>query len=134
MRDPRRSLWRTARVLVAVLPLLAALAGCDSQQALDAPDLTGQYVGFGGGYTWGLALTESDGALSGTGTLKIDDDVTFPVTVTGAYTYPVVGFSLNAAGFDVFTFDGRVGNEGDLLTGTVESDGGFESELSFQRQ
>jgi hypothetical protein len=116
-----------------VLLLAAALAGCDSQPAADPPVLTGHYVGFGGGYTWDLDLSDSGGALTGTGTVTTDDG-SFPLTVGGATTFPVVGLSLDAADLGLFTFDGRVTNEGDVLTGTVAAGDGFSAEMSFQRQ
>jgi hypothetical protein len=131
MRIPRRVPVRAA--LAAALCLAVALPGCDSQPTVEAPSLVGPYVGFGGGYTWDLDLTQNGGVLAGTGTLTTADG-TFPLAITGAYTYPVVGLALDAGDLDVFTFDGRVGNEGDLLTGTVESASGFEAALSFQRQ
>ena len=115
------------------LALLTSLLACSSEATLDDPDLNGAYVGFGGGYTWAIDLAQSGSALSGSGTLTTDE-ATYPLALDGAYTYPVVGFSLDAEGLDVFTFDGRVSNEGDLLTGTIESADLFEAEVAFQRQ
>ena len=125
MRLLARSLW--------VLPLVAFLVGCDSQPTLDTPDVDGSYLGFGGGYTFEIDLAQADGALTGTG-LLLTPEGSFSLTVEGAYTFPVIGFSLDATPFAVFTFDGRVSNGGDLLTGTVESANGFDAEVSFQRQ
>ena len=88
MRLLYRPLWS--------LPLaLLLVAGCDSQPTLDTPDLNGRYVGFGGGYGWAVDLAETDGALTGTGTLTTDG-ATYPLAVEGAYTFPVASVATSA--------------------------------------
>jgi hypothetical protein len=125
MNLPPRLLW---------LPLLlVTLSGCDSEQTVADPNLSGRYEGFGGGYTWTVDLSDADGELTGTGTVETGSE-TFPVAVEGATTFPVVGFALDAEGLDLFTFDGRVSGGGDILTGTLASGDGFSAEIAFQRE
>jgi hypothetical protein len=121
------------RAALAAAPLALLLAACDTQPTLDTPDVNGRYVGFGGGYTWEVDLAQSGTALTGTGTLTTPGG-SFGLAVTGAHTFPSIGLSLDASPLDVFTFNGRVSSGGAVLTGTMESAAGFDSEMSFQRQ
>jgi hypothetical protein len=127
MTTPGRPLVRLA------LLALALVAGCDTEMPATDPELSGRYVGFGGGYTWTLDLVDADGTLSGTGTVETTEG-SFAVTAEGATTFPVVGFELDAEGLGQFTFDGRVSGGGDILTGTVSSGDGFSGEIAFQRE
>ncbi|HLT47400.1 MAG TPA: hypothetical protein VK002_09245 [Rubricoccaceae bacterium] len=121
--------------LTPLLALLAAVAltGCDTEEPATDPNLSGHYVGFGGGYAWALDLSDGGGTLTGTGTVETSE-ASFPVTVEGATTFPVVGLELEVEGLGQFTFDGRVSNGGDVLTGTVSSGDGFNAETAFQRE
>ncbi|MEL6771184.1 MAG: hypothetical protein AAFP18_08995 [Bacteroidota bacterium] len=132
---------RSARFLLALLPLLVLNAGCDTadDEAPDGPRaLAGTWMGpithpnpdFSGTLT--LVMSEASGVLSGTGTWRYPTDVITGTLVGNAPAEGTVTYTLDfgSRGFYFHEVDGR----GDGLSGTWESTRGIRGTVALDRQ
>jgi hypothetical protein len=78
-----------------------------------------------------LVLTETDGAVTGTGTL-VTSAGSFPLTVSGTYDAPRLALGITTPGFDPVSVVAIVGEQS--MTGTIGG-GGFNNEtFTLDRQ
>jgi hypothetical protein len=111
-----------------------ALMGCGGDGGGMTPpetiDVEGSWSGTfpagGGGQDVSLALdlTETDGAVTGTGTL-VSTAGTFPLTANGTYDSPRLSLGLATTGFDPVNLVALVADQN--MTGTIGG-GGFSNE------
>lgn len=107
------------------LMLLLPLAACgDDPAEPENPTLDGRFVGNTFGVQVDLALTETAGDVSGTGTLVVPTQpgssttTTIPVTITGTHNHPNVTLTARAEGQPDVTFVGQFTND-DTVSGTL---------------
>ncbi len=96
--------------------LLVVLVGCDSSGDED-PQVTGSWSGVAlsgsSSLSVVMSLTESNGAVSGSGSMAGDDFM-----VIGTHRYPDVSLVLIAAGFNDAAYEGVLRADGRQITGT----------------
>jgi hypothetical protein len=78
-----------------------------------------------------LTLNESDGTVTGTGTLSTAGDA-IALTITGNYAPPNVSLQMNAAGFEPMNLSGTVAE--DEIDGTLNGSGFVNIAVTLARQ
>jgi hypothetical protein len=124
-------------IVVAFALVLTACGGGDGITPPKTVDAEGTWSGTfpasGGSQNVSLtmALTETDGAVTGTGTL-VTSAGSFPLTITGTFDSPRLSLGITTPGFDLVNLVAIVGEQS--MTGTI-SGGGFSNEtFTLDRQ
>lgn len=122
-------------LLFALTLAIAACGGDGGSTEPDIPEVTGQWNGpintSGAAGTLALTLNESDGTVTGTGTLSTAGDA-LALTVTGNYAPPNVSLQLNASGFEPLNLSGSVTE--DEIDGTLNGSGFVNVAVTLARQ
>lgn len=124
------------RYLVLGLMLLAAgCGGGDGSTEPDDPEVEGQWNGpintdVGSG-SLALTLTETDGSVSGNGTLSVPGDA-LALTVTGTYAPPNLSLEMTSPGFEPLNLSGDVSE--DEIDGTLNGSGFVNIAVTLTRQ
>lgn len=122
-------------LLLGLTLLLAGCGGGDGSTEPDEPEVEGQWNGpintsVGSG-SLALTLTESDGTVSGTGTLSVTGDA-LALTVTGTYAPPNVSLQMTSPGFEPLNLSGDVTE--DEIDGTLNGSGFVSIAVTLTRQ
>lgn len=113
-----------ARVIASVsMVLFLVAAGC-SDSSGPKTTVTGNWTGsapisVGSNATLSMVLTESSGAVTGTGSLV--GSTSIALTVTGTYAAPSLGLTMSAPGFSSLNLTATV--SGKTMTGTLNGSG-----------
>ena len=122
-------------LMVALMLLAAGCGGGDSSTEPDDPEVEGQWNGpintDGGSGSLALTLTETDGTVSGTGTLSVTGDA-LALTVTGTYAAPNVSLQMTSQGFEPMNLSGEVTDE--EIDGTLNGSGFVNIAVTLTRQ
>jgi hypothetical protein len=120
---------------LALMLALTACGGDGGSTEPDIPEVTGQWNGpvntSGGSGSLALTLNESDGTVTGTGTLSTAGDA-LALTITGNYAPPNVSLQMNAAGFEPMNLSGTVAE--DDIDGTLNGSGFVNIAVTLARQ
>jgi hypothetical protein len=120
---------------LALMLALTACGGDGGSTEPDIPEVTGQWNGpvntSGGSGSLALTLNESDGTVTGTGTLSTAGDA-IALTITGNYAPPNVSLQMNAAGFEPMNLSGTVAE--DEIDGTLNGSGFVNIAVTLARQ
>jgi hypothetical protein len=122
-------------LLVGMMLLVAGCGGGDGSTEPDEPQVEGQWNGpintdVGSG-SLALTLTETDGTVSGTGTLSVTGDA-LALTVTGTYAPPNVSLQMTSEGFEPLNLSGEVDEE--EIDGTLNGSGFVNIAVTLTRQ
>jgi hypothetical protein len=124
-------------IVLAFALVLTACGGGDGITPPKTVDAEGTWSGTfpasGGSQNVSLtmALTETDGAVTGTGTL-VTSAGSFPLTITGTFDSPRLSLAITTPGFDLVSVVAIVGEQS--MTGTIGG-GGFSNEaFTLDRQ
>ena len=122
-------------LMVALMLLAAGCGGDDSSTEPEDPEVEGQWNGpintdVGSG-SLALTLTETDGTVSGTGTLSVTGDA-LALTVTGTYAPPNVSLQMTSQGFEPMNLSGEVTDE--EINGTLNGSGFVNIAVTLTRQ
>jgi hypothetical protein len=118
-------------IVVTFALVLAACGGGDGITLPATIDAEGTWSGTfppndgGQDVSLTMALTETDGAVTGTGTL-VTSAGSFPLTITGTYDSPRLALAITTPGFDPVSLVAIVGAQS--MTGTIGG-GGFSNEI-----
>ncbi len=122
-------------LLLALMFALTACGGDGGSTEPVIPEVTGQWNGpvntSGGSGSLALTLNESDGSVTGTGTLSTAGDA-IALTITGNYAPPNVSLQMNAAGFEPMNLSGTVTE--DEIDGTLNGSGFVNIAVTLARQ
>jgi hypothetical protein len=125
------------QIVVACALVLTACGGGDGitpPKTLDAEGTwSGTFPANGGGQDVSLTmdLTETNGAVTGNGTL-VTSEGSFPLTITGTYDSPRLALAVTTPGFDLVSLVAIVGEQS--MAGTIGG-GGFSNEtFTLDRQ
>jgi len=124
------------RYLVVGLMLLAAgCGGGDGTTEPNEPEVEGRWNGpintnVGSG-SLALTLTETDGTVTGNGTLSVTGDA-LALTVTGTYAPPNLSLEMTSAGFEAMNLSGEVSEE--EIDGTLNGSGFVNIAVTLTRQ
>jgi hypothetical protein len=120
---------------LALMLALTACGGDGGSTEPDIPEVTGQWNGpvntSGGSGSLALTLNESDGTVTGTGTLSTAGDA-LALTITGNYAPPNVSLQMNASGFEPMNLSGTVTE--DEIDGTLNGSGFVNIAVALARQ
>jgi len=124
-------------IVVAFALVVTACGGGDGITPPETPDAEGTWSGTfpanGGAQDVSLTmdLAETDGAVTGTGTL-VTTEGSFPLTISGTYDNPRLALAITTPGFDLVSLVAIVGEQS--MAGTVGG-GGFSNEtFTLDRQ
>ncbi len=121
---------RQAKFL-AVLGMLA-LAGCGGDSGPAPIQAEGNWQGTTqNGTVLALTLTETNGAVQGTGTFTTPSE-SIPLTGTGTYVEPQLSFTIAAEGFNNLNLTTTVGES--RMTGTLNGSGFLNESISLDRK
>lgn len=129
-------------LLCLALPVL--LGGCDLVGGDSAPTLDGPYqiktLAQGSEFTFDIVLGESDGSLSGPGTLTIGDvdspdATTYDLNVSGMHEHPDVHVEMELTAFtQQVNFDGTSQDDASRVRGTLTFPEGNQQDVVMRSQ
>lgn len=128
--------------LLLCLALPVFLAGCDLVGDDSPPTLDGPYqiktLAQGSQFTFDITLSESDGTLTGPGTLTIGEEenaTTFDLDVSGMHDHPDVHVEMKLTAFtQQVNFDGLTRDEASRVQGTLTFPEGNQQDVVMRSQ
>ena len=108
--------------------LLLTLTGCLFG---GDPKIDGVWSGSSTGVSYSMTVVENDKMVTGSATIIVTGG-SIALTVTGTHAHPSVALTLNAAGFQPFSFNGSFETD-DLITGLLNGSGFDNEQISLLR-
>ncbi len=122
-------------LLVGLMLLVTGCGGGDGSTQPDDPEVEGQWNGpintDGGSGSLAVTLTETDGTVTGTGTLSVTGDA-LALSITGTYAPPNVSLQMSAPGYEPMNLSGEVSDE--EIDGTLNGSGFVNIAVTLRRQ
>jgi hypothetical protein len=121
-----------SRTVVLLLPALLLATGCRDGAGPETPSMTGSWSTVTIRRIVSLKTTESDGQVSGTGSISTLS-ATIPISVAGTHAHPSVVLTARSPGYNDFVFSGRFAGA-DSIVGTLNGSGFHDDSLALRRE
>jgi hypothetical protein len=121
------------RRILSLALMLALLAACgDGPTDPPIPSLTGRWTGTTGDIAVDLTLTETGGALSGSGHLAAPS-MSLAITATGTHAHPNVSMTIRAQGYEDMDYSGTMSGDA-AIVGRLNGSGFTNEGLTLNRR